>query len=39
MAIDLQARQFDNRAQLMRALGGGWAGDAAAAPSTTVSAP
>jgi outer membrane protein TolC len=24
LAVDLQARQLDNRAQLMKALGGGW---------------
>ena len=27
LAIELQARQLDNRAQLMRALGGGWSAD------------
>lgn len=37
-AIDLQARQLDNRADLMRALGGGWSSDAAVAPGTPVSA-
>jgi NodT family efflux transporter outer membrane factor (OMF) lipoprotein len=29
-AVDLQARQFDTRAQLMKALGGGWVDDTAA---------
>lgn len=38
LAIDLQARQLDNRANLMRALGGGWPGDAGAASNTHASA-
>ena len=37
LAIDLQARQLENRANLMRALGGGWT-DNAAATDTAVSA-
>jgi NodT family efflux transporter outer membrane factor (OMF) lipoprotein len=38
LAIDLQTRQLENRANLMRALGGGWQGDVAQASNTTASA-
>jgi NodT family efflux transporter outer membrane factor (OMF) lipoprotein len=38
LAVDLQARQFDNRAQLMKALGGGWSDDQAVAASTVTPA-
>ncbi len=38
LAIDLQARQRDNRANLMRALGGGWSSEASTKAQTTASA-
>ncbi len=38
LAIDLQARQRDSRANLMRALGGGWPTDATTEPRTTAAA-
>jgi outer membrane protein TolC len=38
LAVDLQARQLDTRAQLMKALGGGWVDDTVAAAPATASA-
>jgi hypothetical protein len=35
--VDLQARQLDTRAQLMKALGGGWVDDSLAATSSVSS--
>jgi NodT family efflux transporter outer membrane factor (OMF) lipoprotein len=38
LTIDLQARRRDNRANLMRALGGGWSSEASTKAQTTASA-
>lgn len=38
LVIELQARQLDNRASLMKALGGGWRDDAHHAPQAALSA-